>query len=101
MPEHADERAHLVALGDEVAAEDAPAAPCQRHQAGAEAQQRGLARAVRSAEPQDLAALHGERGAGQRGKAPEHGDGVDQLDDRRATGAGSGAVHRPATLPAP
>ena len=64
-----------------------------RHQAGAGAQQRGLAGAVRALQQDDLPGHHVEVDAGQGRKAAEQGDRAAEVDD---------GLHgdRP-TLPAP
>ena len=46
----------------------------QRQQSRAEAQQRGLARAVRPGQQHDLATLHLEIGSCERGESTEHAD---------------------------
>ena len=65
----------------QVAAGDTSLAACERQQPGAQPQQRRLAGAVRTAEQDDLASVHGEVGAGERGERTEDDDGVAQLDD--------------------
>ena len=93
----------------------APCRPIDRHQAGAGAQQRGLAGAVRALEQDDLAGRHVEIDAGQGGEATEERDGAAEVDDglhgdvangtgapiRRQCGAGGRRIRggRPRTLP--
>ena len=57
----------------------------QRHQAGEEPQQRGLARAVRAREEHDLARVDVEVDAGERREAAEQADGGAETDDGRHT----------------
>ena len=64
----------------------------QRHQAGEQAQQRGLARAVRAREQHDLARGGVEVDAGQRREAPEEADGGAETDDGRHTRLRDGRI---------
>ena len=85
VAEQADAAAHRVALGRQVAAEHGPGAAGERHEPGAHPQQRRLAGAVGTAEQHDLAGGDGQRHAGQRREAAEHGDGAGELDASRST----------------
>ena len=87
MAEDADERAQPLALGGEVAAEHRAPTTGERDEPGAQPQQRRLAGAVRAAQPHDLAAIDGQRDAGDGGKATEHGDGTVEVDHHQRSGA--------------
>ena len=82
VTEQADAPAHLAAFGRQVAAEHGAGATGEREQPGAHPQQRRLAGAVRPAEQHDLAAADGQRHAGERREAAEHGDRTVEVDDR-------------------
>jgi sortase A len=86
VSEHADERAHALSLGGEVAAEHRAPPAGEGHETGTQAQQRRLAGAVGTTQPHDLAAIDRQRHAGDGGKATEHGDGTVEVDHHcRAT----------------
>lgn len=82
MPEQAYSIAYRRAIGHQIAPEHGGGATLHRQQTRAQAQQRCLAGAVGATQQHDLTALHGERGTGQRRKAAQHRDHVDQRDGR-------------------
>ena len=87
VPEQADSGADRLALGGEIEAEHACRAAHEREQAGAQPQQARLAGAVRALQQDDLAPIDTQRGAGEPGKATDHGNRVVELDDGIAPGA--------------
>ena len=80
------EQAHAgpdgAAVGGQVDAEDGGLAPADRQEPRAQLQERGLARAVRSLQEDDLAPRDLEAGARQGREAAEHHDGVAEVDHR-------------------
>ena len=90
MAEQADARADQLALGGQVEAEHGAAAALERQQPGAQPQQAGLAGTVGTAQQDDLAHPHRERGAGERREPAQHGDRVAQYD--RVPGGPRGGI---------
>ena len=99
VAEHADERTDPVSLGGQIAAEHDPPTPHQRYQSCTESEQRGLAGAVGAPQPHDLAAVDGQRDAGDGGKATEHRNDTVEVDHHRCSEAAPphpiGALRRP------
>jgi hypothetical protein len=93
VSEHADVAAHVVALRDEIEPEDRARPTHQRHEAGAQPEQCGLAGAVGSPQQHDLALVDAQVGAGERRKRTEHGDGIGEFDHGRRHAATLGAKH--------
>ncbi len=82
MAEEPDAAAHRPGLGRQGVAEHDRLAPHRRDQPRQDAQQRGLACTVRTAEEDDLAAHHVQVDAGECGESPEQRDGGAEVDDR-------------------
>ena len=104
MAEQADPAPHRVALGGQVVAEHVRRPAGERQQAGAQPQQRGLAGAVRASQQHDLAALHLEVGARERGEVAQHRHHLAEGDNglRRKCVGGHGvrdATLRPKSAP--
>lgn len=82
VPQQSDHRAHRSAVQREVHPQHLRSAGCNRHQARATAQQRGLAGPVGSGDEHDLAGLHVEIHAGEGGETTEERDRGAEVDDR-------------------
>ncbi len=87
-------------MGHEIEAQHPTAATLDREQSGAQPQDARLPGAVRAAQEDDLATLHLEGGAGEHGKAAQHGHRVTQIDRKVRCGdarvgvvGGRGGVH--------
>jgi len=75
VPDERHGPAHAARFDSEIDTEHLSLARAQRQQARTQPQQRGLARAVRSAQQQHLARLDLEIGTCERGKSSEHANG--------------------------
>ena len=81
-------------VGGKVDAQHLRVAGAQREQSRAQAEQRGLARAVRTCEQHDLAGIHVEIGARERGEAAEHAYSRPKVHDEQEHGSGNGERDR-------
>jgi hypothetical protein len=70
------------AVGGQVDAEDGGLTAAHGQEPRAQLEERGLPRAVRSLQEDDLASCHVEAGARQGREAAEHHDGVAEVDHR-------------------
>ena len=90
MPDERERAPDRAAIDREVDAEHLRVARPQRQEARAQAQQRRLARAVRARHQDDLAGVHLEIGARERGETPEHANGRPKVHDTQEGCSGSG-----------
>ena len=80
MAQQADPAPHRPAVGPQVVTEHHGLAAGDRHQPGADAQQRGLAGPVGPPDQDDLTQADVERGTGQGREAPEERHGIAKVD---------------------
>ena len=73
-------RTDPIAIDRQVVAEHERCTANDRNEAGAQPEQRGLSRAIRTPQQHDLTGLDAHRGAGQRGKLAESGHDIVEVD---------------------